>query len=88
MGSILNGQSLSVPTPIQQRRRKKFAKAQESIRKHVECAFGIVVQRFHVLKRPLRGWYQEDFLSDLVHCCTILHNRIVVERFGIVGALS
>ena len=27
---------------------------------------GILVQRFHILERPLRGWFQED-LRDIVH---------------------
>ena len=58
--------------------KKRFAAAQERVRKDVECAFGIVVQRFHVLARPLRGWYQED-LTDIVHACTILHNMIVED---------
>lgn len=62
-------------------KKKFFAQKQEAVRKDIECAFGIVVSRFHVLKRPLRGWYVND-LQAIVHCCTILHNMIVVERFG------
>ena len=62
-------------------RKKSFAAAQERVRKDIECAFGILVQRFHVLQRPLRGWYLED-LTDIVHGCTILHNMIVDDRFG------
>lgn len=40
-----------------------------------------MVQRFHILERPLRGWFQED-LRDIVHTCVILHNMIVEARFG------
>ena len=64
--------------------KKTFAKHQEKVRKDIECAFGIMVKRFHVLGRPLRGWYVED-LRNLIHACTILHNMITVERFGDVG---
>lgn len=68
-------------------RKKKFAQAQEAVRKDVECAFGILVKRFHVLARPLRGWHEED-LKDLVHCCVILHNMITVAREGSVASES
>jgi hypothetical protein len=63
-------------------KKKFFAMKQEQVRKDIECAFGIVVSRFHVLKRPLRGWYVED-LRAMIHSCTILHNMIVVERFEV-----
>jgi Plant transposon protein len=66
--------------PIEPKKRT-FAKKQESTRKDIECAFGVLVQRFHVLQRPLRGWYQED-LVDIVHACVILHNMVVEERSG------
>jgi Plant transposon protein len=66
--------------PIEPKKRT-FAKKQESARKDVECAFGVLVQRFHVLQRPLRGWYQED-LVNIVHACVILHNMVVDERSG------
>jgi hypothetical protein len=65
-------------------KKKKFAARQEKLRKDIECAFGIVVARFHVLERPLRQWYIED-MRNLVHCCTILHNMIVIYWHGDLG---
>jgi hypothetical protein len=62
-------------------KKKKFASRQEMVRKDIECAFGILVQRYHVLQRRLRGWYVED-IQSLLQCCAILHNMTVVERFG------
>ena len=62
-------------------RKKKYAQAQEAVRKDVERAFGMLVKRLHVLARPLRGWHEDD-LKDLVHCCTTLHNMVTVAREG------
>ena len=64
-----------------------FAKKQEAVRKDIECAFGILVKRFHVLKRPLRTWYLPQ-ITDLIHCCVILHNMITLERCGRVADLE
>jgi Plant transposon protein len=64
--------------------RETFARRQEAVRKDIECSFGIVVARFHVLKRPLRNWYLKS-VRELIYCCVILHNMIVVERTGTVG---
>ena len=61
--------------------RKKFATAQEKVRKDIECAFGILVQRFHVLQRPIRKWFLDE-IDELIKCCVILHNMIVEERMG------
>ena len=41
-------------------KRKKLSARQEKVRKDIECAFGIVVARFHVLERPLRQWHVDD----------------------------
>ena len=63
-----------------------FAKKQEAVRKDIECAFGIVVQRFHVLKRPLRTWCLPEIRDLIHHCCVTLHNVITVERCGDVAS--
>ena len=62
-------------------KKQAFAARQEAIRKDIECTFGILVQRFHILQRPLRGWYLED-ITDILHCCCILHNMTVEDREG------
>ena len=53
-----------------------FATYQERVRKDVECAFGVLVQRFQ-----FRQWYMED-LHVLVDACVIIHNMVIVERKG------
>jgi len=66
-------------------KKTKFSAAQEAVRKDIECAFGILVQEFHILQKPLRGWYLDE-IKELVQCCTILHNMIQEERMG--GSLT
>ena len=66
-------------------KKKYFATQQEKVRKDIECAFGILVQKFHILQRPLRGWYLEE-LKDIVDACVILHNMTVEARFGSVDS--
>jgi len=60
-------------------KKRKFALAQERVRKDVECAFGILLQKFQVLQRPLRGWYIDE-IRELLQSCVILHNMIQEER--------
>jgi Plant transposon protein len=62
-------------------KKRTFSKRQEAARKDIECTFGVFVQRFHVLQRPLRGWFQEDLVS-IVHACVILHNMVVEAKYG------
>jgi len=62
-------------------RMRKFA---EGVRKDIECAFGVLVQEFQILQRPLRGWYNSE-IKELVQCCAILHNMIHEERMGSIN---
>jgi hypothetical protein len=62
-------------------RKMKFSAAQEAVRKDIECAFGVLVQEFQILQKPLKGWYLEE-IKELVQCCAILHNMIQEERMG------
>jgi Plant transposon protein len=68
-------------------KKRTFSKRQEAARKDIECAFGVLVQRFHVLQRPLRGWFQEDLVS-IVHACVILHNMVIEAKYGSVDEES
>ena len=70
-----------------QAKRKKFARKQESARKDIACAFGILVSRWHILQRPFRNWYLEDIVA-ILHCCVILHNMIVEARAGSVAGVG
>ena len=68
-------------------KKNAFAREQERVRKDIECAFGILVQRFMVLKQPLRGWYSDE-IAVLLNACIILHNMITDYREGTVGGVD
>lgn len=53
----------------------QWSKALESVRKDVECFFGILKGRFRILKLPLQ--YREHVnIDDMFMSCCILHNII------------
>ena len=51
----------------------QFSKQQEHVRKDIKRCFGVLVKKFGILKRPLRGWYTTE-IKELIDCCVILHN--------------
>ena len=57
----------------------KYANRYENFRKDIERAFGVLVSKFGILERPLRGWYLED-LRSLIDCCIIIHNMVIKEQ--------
>jgi Plant transposon protein len=62
-------------------KKRQFVGAQERVRKDIECAFGILVKRWLILNKPLRGWNMED-LRGLFSTCVILHNMIVEDCYA------
>ncbi|XP_028089579.1 uncharacterized protein LOC114289930 [Camellia sinensis] len=56
-----------------------FAKAQESARKDVERAFGVLQARFAIVRRPARFWKME-IMEDIMMACIIMHNMIVEDE--------
>ncbi|OAD67997.1 hypothetical protein PHYBLDRAFT_173908 [Phycomyces blakesleeanus NRRL 1555(-)] len=60
-------------------KEKNFAKAQEGVRKDVECAFGVLQTRFAIVSGPSRMW-DRDTLHDIMTVCIILYNMIVEEK--------
>ncbi|XP_048591442.1 uncharacterized protein LOC106369729 [Brassica napus] len=59
-----------------------FAERQESVRKDVERAFGVLQARFAIVKNPARIWDKEK-IGRIMRTCVILHNMIVEdERHG------
>jgi hypothetical protein len=60
-------------------KRKHFATAQESARKDVERAFGVLQARFAIVRGPARFWKLET-LKDIMMACVILHNMIVEDE--------
>ncbi|XP_048608167.1 uncharacterized protein LOC106410473 [Brassica napus] len=71
-------QSISL---LQGDKAELFAKHQESTRKDVERAFGVLQARFAIVKNPGRLWDKEK-LGKIMRCCIILHNMIVENERG------
>ena len=55
---------------------KAFASWQESARKDIERAFGVLQRKFHFLLNSIELWYVSD-LHEIVLSCLILHNMMV-----------
>uniref|UniRef100_A0A0D3B171 Uncharacterized protein n=1 Tax=Brassica oleracea var. oleracea TaxID=109376 RepID=A0A0D3B171_BRAOL len=59
-----------------------FAERQESTRKDVERAFGVLQSRFAIVKNPALLWDKEK-IGKIMRTCVILHNMIIEnERHG------
>ena len=58
---------------------KHFAACQESARKDVERAFGVLQSRFAIVRGPARFWDQET-LNDIMKACIIMHNMIIEDE--------
>uniref|UniRef100_A0A0D3D286 DDE Tnp4 domain-containing protein n=1 Tax=Brassica oleracea var. oleracea TaxID=109376 RepID=A0A0D3D286_BRAOL len=71
----------SIPLP-QGPKAELFAERQESTRKDVERAFGVLQSRFAIVKNPALLWDKEK-IGWIMRSCVILHNMIVEnERDG------
>ncbi|KAL7605017.1 hypothetical protein Lser_V15G17409 [Lactuca serriola] len=60
-------------------KREKFKEAQESARKDVERAFGVLKRRWHVLTVGARS-YEVKRLQHIMYACIILHNMILEDE--------
>ncbi|XP_050916792.1 uncharacterized protein LOC127131963 [Lathyrus oleraceus] len=60
-------------------KKKLFAQHQESARKDVERAFGVLQSRFAIIRGPARAWHM-DTLKHTIYACIILHNMIVEDE--------
>lgn len=69
-------QSITLP---QGEKAKLFAKVQESCRKDVERAFGVLQARFAIVKKPALFWDTEK-IGKIMRACIILHNMIVEDE--------
>ncbi|XP_039685073.1 uncharacterized protein [Medicago truncatula] len=58
---------------------KLFAKHQESCRKDIERAFGVLQARFKIIREPACLWDIAD-LDIIMRSCIILHNMIVEDE--------
>ena len=57
-------------------KKSKFKSAQESAHKDVERAFGVLKQRWSILRNPARGWSRAK-LRNIMYACIILYNTIL-----------
>ncbi|KAL0708213.1 hypothetical protein Bca4012_074639 [Brassica carinata] len=69
-------QSITLP---QGPKAELFAERQESVRKDVERAFGVLQSRFAIVKNPGLLWNKEK-LGRIMRACIILHNMIVEDE--------
>jgi hypothetical protein len=56
-----------------------FHFVKKSVRKDVECAFGVLQSRFNIVRRPARLWKRKDVVN-IMQACVILHNMIVEDE--------
>ena len=49
----------------------------ESVRKDVECTFGILKQRFRILRNPME-FHRATHIDNIMHSCCIIHNMLLV----------
>lgn len=64
-----------------------FSKWLESVRKDVECAFGILKNRFRCLKLPLL-WRSMEVIENVFVTCCVLHNICLDESMELRGGWS
>ncbi|CAM8919454.1 unnamed protein product [Rhodiola kirilowii] len=68
----------TIPRP-QGENRKLFSKYQESQRKDVERAFGVLQSHFAIVRGPSRFWDKAD-PGRIMRACIIIHNMIVEDE--------
>ncbi|XP_058783310.1 uncharacterized protein LOC131657986 [Vicia villosa] len=68
--------TISMP---QGEKKNSFAQHQESARKDVERAFGVLQSRFAIIRGSARAWHMES-LKHTIYACIILHNMIVEDE--------
>ncbi|XP_059669062.1 uncharacterized protein LOC132314184 [Cornus florida] len=69
-------QTILHPTTVKE---KLFANKQETVRKDVERAFGVLQIRWAITHQPVLYWNTED-LNNIMRTCIILHNIIIEDE--------
>lgn len=60
-------------------KKKYFAARQESCRKDVERAFGVLQSKWAIITGPARVW-SKQVLHDIMTTCIIMHNMIIEDE--------
>jgi len=68
----------TIPRPLGAE-RKYFASKQESARKDLERAFGVLQSCFAIMRGPVRYW-DEEMLAYIMKACIIMHNMIIKDE--------
>ena len=55
--------------------KTRWSELAESVRKDVECAFGLLKKRFQFLKNAIT-WHRKSDIDNAVFSCVILHNML------------
>ena len=55
--------------------KARWSEFAESVRKDVECSFGILKKRFQLLKSAI-NWHEKTDIDNAVFSCVILHNML------------
>ncbi|GJV51430.1 ALP1-like protein isoform X1 [Tanacetum coccineum] len=58
---------------------QKFKRVQESARKDIERAFGVLQGRWGIIQQPARA-YHMNTIKRIMYCCMILHNMILEDQ--------
>lgn len=56
-----------------------YCKRQESVRKDIERAFGVLQSRFRILTKPCEYWHKFK-MKKVIKACIILHNMIIEDK--------
>jgi hypothetical protein len=67
-----------VPCP-QTPEDRHFSEVQASLRKDIECTFGVLKKRFNIISSPGRS-YSVRILGLIMRTCVILHNMIIDDE--------
>ena len=60
-------------------KHKLFASSQESARKDIERAFGVLQARFQIIDKPCKLWHT-DAMKEVIISCIIMHNMVVEDE--------
>jgi hypothetical protein len=63
----------------QQEKHRFFSMKQASVRKNMECAFGLLKKMFDILAISVRS-YSQRILDLIIRACIILHNMIIDDK--------